>query len=309
MKTNLHYDNPKVTIGLPTFNGEKYIGRAIESALTQTFTNFQLIISDNNSTDSTSKICKEYEKKDKRIKYFQHKKNKGWTFNFPFVLETANSEYFVWLADDDYWEPTFLEKNVSILDSKKNIVGSIGLVKFFGIENFRIKNDLIFKIKNLLRRGSNKNFKKYIHVRPVSGSYEKKAETYLRFGQASFVYGLFRTKELKKRMVKMGHAWDGLLLLSILKEGDFYVVDQILLHRFVSGVHSGSGYLNFYKKNIIGLHELIFPTSNIAMWCLKNIGVKFFLRNLDWFMVLMIYGWYSIFREIMLNQIKNKNQR
>ncbi len=287
----------KVSIGLPTYNGEKYIKQAIESVLSQTYTNFELIISDNASTDSTSLICKDYEKKDKRVIYIQHEKNRGWDFNFPFVLEKSKSDYFVWLGDDDYWEPTFLEKNILILNSNKNVVGSIGLVEFYGVENFHTKKNLAYKIKNLIRRGSNKDYEKYEHVRPVSGPYEKKAETYLRFSEASFVYGLFRTEKLKKRMVSMGHAWDGILILSILKEGDWHVIDEILLHRFVSGVHSGSGYLNSYKKNILSFTGLIFPNSNVAHWCFKNIGIKFFIRNIDWFVLSTIYGWYSIIRE------------
>jgi glycosyltransferase involved in cell wall biosynthesis len=287
----------KVSIGIPTYNGEKYIKQAIESVLSQTYTNFELIISDNASTDLTPLICRDYEKKDKRVIYIQHEKNRGWGFNFPFVLENAKSDYFVWLADDDYWEPTFLEKNISILNSNKNVVGSIGLVEFYGVENFHTKKNLVYKIKNLIRRGSNRDYEKYEHVRPVSGSYEKKAETYLRFSEASFVYGIFRTEKLKKRMVSMGHAWDGILILSILKEGDLYVVNEILLHRFVSGLHSGSGYLNSYKKKILPFTGLIFPNSNIAYWCFKNIGMKFFLRNIDWFVLSIIYGWYSIIRE------------
>lgn len=288
----------KVTIGLPTYNGEKYIKKAIETVLLQTYTNFQLIISDNASTDSTSIICKEYEKKDGRILYIRHEENKGWEFNFPFVLSKAKSDYFVWLGDDDYWEPTFLEKNVSILNSNKNVVGSIGLVEFYGIEKIYVNENLVFKIKNLIKRGSNDGYKKYLHVRPAFGGYEEKAETYLRFDQASFVYGLFRTEKAKKRMISMGHAWDGIFLLNILKEGDLYVVDEVLLHRFVSGVHGGSGYFSSYKNNILSLKGLILPSSNIAYWCFKNIGIKFFLRNFDWFALSIVYGWYSIIKEI-----------
>ena len=290
----------KVSIGLPTYNGEKSIKRAIETVLSQTYTNFQLTISDNASTDSTQTICREYEKKDNRVIYIRHEENRGWEFNFPFLLSKAKSEYFVWLGDDDYWEPTFLEKNIAILNSNKNVVGSIGLVKFYGIENFHIKKNLIFKIKNKVRRGSNDDHEKYVHVRPVSGDYEKKAETYLRFDQASFVYGLFRTEKIKKRMIRMGHACDGIFMLNILKEGDLHVIDEVLLHRFVSGIHAGSGYLTSYKKHILPLKGLIFPSSNIAYWCLKNIGIKFFLRNLDWFTLSLVYGWYSIVKEIII---------
>jgi hypothetical protein len=101
-------------------------------------------------------------------------------------------------------------------------------------------------------------------------------------------------------MVHMGHSWDGIFILSILKEGDLYVVNEVLLHRFVSGVHSESGYLSSYKKNNLPLMGLILPSSNVAYWCFKNIGMKFFLRNLDWFVLSVIFGWYSIIKEIIV---------
>ena len=287
-----------ITVGIPVYNGEQYIQKAINSVLTQSYTNFELIISDNASTDSTEEICKKFVQKDSRIKYVRQQMNEGTDFNFSFVLSEARSKYFAWLAADDYWEPTFLEKNIAALESDDNIVGSIGLVKFYGIENFHIKKNLSYKIKNKIKRGSNDEYEKYEHVRPVFGSYEKKASTYLRFDQASFVYGLFRTEKLKKRRISVDMAgWDLIMILNILKEGDLYVVDEVLLHRFVSGIHSGSGYLNSYKKKILPLIGLILPSSNIAYWCLKNIGIKFVLKNLDWFVLLLIYGWFTIVQE------------
>ena len=295
-------NNPLVTVGIPVFNGEKYIRKAIDSILAQTFSNFNCIISDNGSTDQTEIICKEYEEKDKRVTYVKHEKNRGPDFNFRFVLSKAKSKYFVWLAYDDYWESTFLEKNTKILEKNHNVVGSIGIVKYYGIKDFHIKKNLFFKIKNVIRRGSNNEYEKYEHVRPFRGTYEKKAETFLRFNQASFVYGLFRTENMKKRMVNIGYAWDGIFILNMLKEGDLNVVDEVLLHRFVSGVHSGSGVLSSYNKKILPILGLIIPNSNIAYWCYKNIGKKFFLRNLDWFVLSIVFGWYSIIKEITVNR-------
>jgi len=296
---------PKVSVGIPVYNGEKYIRQAINSVLQQTFTDFEFVISDNASTDQTEIICREYEKKDERIRYIRHKNNRGADFNFPFVLAEAKSDYFVWLGADDFWEPTFLEKNVSVLNLHKNIVGSIGLVKYYGIKKFEIKKNLIFKIKNIIRRGSNKDYKKYVHVRPAFGTFEKKAETYLRFNQGSFVYGLFRTEKLRNRMVPITIEWDLILILNLLKEGDLNVIDEVLLHRFVSGVNSGTGYINFYKKKIIPIRELIFPGSTLFIWCLKNIGIKFILKNLDWFVLLVGYGWMTIMQEYKTKKYRN----
>ena len=297
----------KVSIGMPVYNGEKYIRQAIDSVLAQTFTDFEVIISDNASTDKTETICREYQKQDKRIKFIKQEENKGGSFNFPYVLGKAKSEYFVWLAYDDFWEPTFLEKNVLILNSNKNVVGSIGLVKYYGVKDFHIKKNLTFKIKNLMKRGSNKEHEKYVHVRPVSGAYEKKASIYLRFDQASFIYGLFRTEKLQNRMVVVDKTgWDLLLILNILKDGDLHVIDEILVYRFVSGFHSGLTYFESYKKKMISFVELIFPVKILFMWCLNNIGKKFVIKNLDWFVLVLAYGWFQIVKEVIVKIFNKK---
>jgi|LWDU01.1.fsa_nt_gi glycosyltransferase involved in cell wall biosynthesis len=299
-------NNPLVTVGIPVFNGEKYIRKAIDSILAQTFSNFNCIISDNGSTDQTEIICKEYEKKDERITYVRHEKNGGPDFNFRFVLSKAKSKYFVWLAYDDYWESTFLEKNTAVLEKNHNFVGSIGIVKFYGIKDFHINKKIVFKIKNKMRRGSNDQFEKYAHVRPVSGIYEEKVSTYLRFNQASFVYGLFRTDKLQNRMVSADQVgWDLLLILNILKDGDLHVIDEILLYRFVSGYHSGFTYFGFYKKKLISLTELIFPGATLFMWCSNNVGKKFIIKNLDWFLLVLVYGWFQILKEVNNKIFKN----
>lgn len=163
---------PKVTVGLPVYNGEAYIRRAVDSVLSQTFTDFELIISDNASTDSTSTICKEYVEKDQRITYTVYERNMGGIFNFLSVLSKAKSDYFVWIAYDDYWEPTFLEKNLEVLESNNNIVGSIGLVEFDD-EHTRNNKSFISNLKNF-SRGSDINMNKYLHVHPAFGTYEKK---------------------------------------------------------------------------------------------------------------------------------------
>lgn len=107
---------PRISVGMPVYNGEKYISDAIDSLLLQTYTDFELIISDNASSDGTEKICLEYAKKDSRIRYVRQIKNQGGFCNFKFVLDEARGEYFMWLAHDDYIEPdSYLEKLVQPL--------------------------------------------------------------------------------------------------------------------------------------------------------------------------------------------------
>lgn len=114
-KTNNHV--PAVSIGMPVYNGEKYIIEAVDSLLAQTFTDFELIISDNCSTDGTSDICKEYTSIDSRVRYVRQDKNIGASANFMFVFQEASGEFFMWAAHDDLWDKSWLEVLVANISS------------------------------------------------------------------------------------------------------------------------------------------------------------------------------------------------
>lgn len=107
-------EQEKVSIGLPIFNGDQFLCRRLESILGQTYKNIELIISDNGSTDTTEKICKDYLHKDKRIRYIRQKKDMGILWNFGNILNEAQNNFFVWATVDDIWEPNFLEKYMLI---------------------------------------------------------------------------------------------------------------------------------------------------------------------------------------------------
>ena len=112
----------KVAIGLPVFNGEKFIASTLECLLRQTYGDFELIISDNASTDRTEQICREYAERDSRIRYVRQPENLGAVPNFNRVFEISDSQYFKWADVDDHCDPTYLEKTVQILDTHPNVV-------------------------------------------------------------------------------------------------------------------------------------------------------------------------------------------
>jgi glycosyltransferase involved in cell wall biosynthesis len=113
----------RVSIGMPVYNGEKYIRNALDSIISQTFRDFELIISDNASTDLTPEICQEYIQKDPRIRYFRNKKNIGAPNNYNKVFHLSTGEYFKWAAYDDVLAPEFLEKCTTVLDKDNSIAG------------------------------------------------------------------------------------------------------------------------------------------------------------------------------------------
>lgn len=106
---------PKVSIGIPVFNGAKTLAKTIESAINQNYTNLEIIISDNCSTDGTQAIAEAYKSRDSRIKYIRQEKNYGMTANFSKVFEYATGEFFMWAAHDDQHDPAFISKCLPIL--------------------------------------------------------------------------------------------------------------------------------------------------------------------------------------------------
>lgn len=115
---------PKVSIGVPVYNGAATLSAALDSLLRQSFADFEIIISDNASTDRTADICKGYVNQDARVRYVRQSSNIGVELNFKYVLDQARAPYFMWAACDDIRSPEFLEENVRFLDAHPGYVAS-----------------------------------------------------------------------------------------------------------------------------------------------------------------------------------------
>lgn len=113
---------PHLSVGIPVYNGEQYIAEAIESILSQTFRDLELIISDNASTDATEQICRAYAARDSRVRYYRSDQNRGASWNHNRVVELARGEYFKWQCHDDYCEVTFLEKCLAVVHADPGVV-------------------------------------------------------------------------------------------------------------------------------------------------------------------------------------------
>ena len=269
---------PIVTIGLPVYNGEKFIEKCLSSILNQTRTDFILIISDNASEDKTAEICKEFLENDTRIKYFKQEKNIGILENFYFILNESKSPYFVWIAVDDFWQKDFLEKNIDELLNNKKYVGSISKIDYYDIEkNTYEVNATRSKIKKY------HSYDKY----PKFGKYIDRVSYYLRLNRAENVYALFKTDLLKKCIEKPTIGVDLKILLNILKYGEINVLDEILMKR------SGKGKSSRYSsKNILtlfndyGILGKIFPFLSFSIWVFKNLGPRVFFKNLDYLLLI-----------------------
>src|SRR5258708_6443684 len=109
---------PKVTVCLPTYNRAHYLREAIESVLSQTFQDFELLICDNASTDETSEVVKSF--RDARIRYVRHSRNINMPKNWVYAVNESTGQYCGILSDDDRWDPLFLERLITPLDENEN---------------------------------------------------------------------------------------------------------------------------------------------------------------------------------------------
>ena len=181
---------PTISIGLPVYNGGPFVRAALLSALAQTFTDFELIVSDNASTDGTLETLVECAGEDPRVKVFRQSENVGAAGNFRFVLEQARGRYFVWLAADDVWNPEYLDALLAVHRSTQNVV--LAFPEVVGIdETNRVQRDYpaIFELsgkENLLHRMQ-------------SFLWSEESE-----GKANLVYGLFDREALAGFVAEVG---------------------------------------------------------------------------------------------------------
>jgi glycosyltransferase involved in cell wall biosynthesis len=113
---------PRLSVALPVYNGQNFLSESIEALLGQTFEDFELIISDNASSDATEEICHAYEKQDPRIRYFRQPRNIGLAPNHTFTLDVARGELFKWAAHDDLYAKDLLKLCVEALDEHAEVV-------------------------------------------------------------------------------------------------------------------------------------------------------------------------------------------
>ena len=109
-------NQPLVSIGIPVYNGEERLSSALETVINQDYSNLEIIISDNASTDSTPKICENFARQDSRIKYFRSEVNHGSSWNFNRVFELSTGKYFTWAADDDLREESMIRECTSRME-------------------------------------------------------------------------------------------------------------------------------------------------------------------------------------------------
>jgi glycosyltransferase involved in cell wall biosynthesis len=213
------HSKPLLSVGLFVYNGERFLEEALHSILSQTFTDFELIISDNASTDRTSEIAEAYAKRDNRIRYYRSDKNMGAGWNAHRVYELATGKYFRWAAVDDLLEPDLLRRCVEILESDPDCVLAYARTKEVDENGAFIKNYV-----TRMKADSND---------PVA----RFRAMLLPYHMCYQIFGVMRMSALRQ-IPPMGLYvnGDGVLLARMSLLGRFYEVPE---HLFISRHHSG----------------------------------------------------------------------
>ncbi len=206
---------PKVSVGLPVCNGGKYLKKAIDSILTQTFKDFELIISDNASGDNTYKICKKYTYLDSRIRYVRSEINHGAAWNFNHVADLARGKYFKWMACDDICLPRFLECCLDVLDHNPQTV-----LCFPGT-------------MDIDEKGRPRGEKKF-EMKVADGKVHRRFRDLICINHSCFpIFGLMRTKALRQTCCIGPYVGsDRVLLAELSLQGRFVELkEKLFLHR------------------------------------------------------------------------------
>jgi glycosyltransferase involved in cell wall biosynthesis len=153
-------DTPKLTVGLPVYNGERFVTETLDSLLGQSFSDFELLISDNASTDGTEEICRAYAARDPRIRYVRQARNIGCNPNHNFLVSQARTQYFKWAAHDDLYGRDLLARCVEVLDENPDVVLSHGdkavidedgnIVELFDYDLATDSSDVVERFRSLV---------------------------------------------------------------------------------------------------------------------------------------------------------------
>jgi len=244
---------PKVFIGMPTYNGERFIREAIDSIRNQSFSDWALFISDDASTDKTAEICKTYAAKDPRIIYFRQEKNLGMFPNFKFVLDRANGDYFMWTAHDDIREKDYLSVTVSAIEKDKTL--GFATTRMTAIDSF---GRAMIEESGLTKFGGEPG---YIKV----ARYIMEPEI---LGKCNLMYGLFTLEAAKEtwRAYPQRAVWgqDYMFSLALLSRFKLYIDPAYSFKKRLGGFSSPKALDKDKKESVREIHyenpkNLMFP--------------------------------------------------
>ncbi len=224
---------PKVSIGIPVYNGENYIASAIEGVLNQTYEDLELVITDNASTDGTSDICSSYAARDSRVRYFRNPENLGASPNFNKVFHESTGEYFAWKAHDDYYAPTWVQKCVEALDNDPDVILAYSLIRMLDMENNEL--ELNHQSKTYFDQNGNEFMgDDPLHVAEQNSPAERFASVLHQVCWCLQVFGMYRRDLLAQtKLQRSYYGGDKVLLADLAIIGKYHQVQEKLFNKRV----------------------------------------------------------------------------
>jgi glycosyltransferase involved in cell wall biosynthesis len=212
-----------ISLGLPVFNGADYLERVFRNLIAQSHRAWQLLVSDNASTDDTGEICLKYAAKDSRISYHRHPTNIGATRNFDFVLQHSQCELFAWVAADDERSANFFEALVTALAQDK-----VAEFAFGAVENTNLAGETVRHYPTFHRFASNGGA-----CRVAKYALSPEAS-----GKANLIYAVYRTQFIKRVSIEypMNESWgtDMNFVLAAVSRGALVVDEGAILYKRLS---------------------------------------------------------------------------
>jgi glycosyltransferase involved in cell wall biosynthesis len=210
---------PLVTVGLPVYNGAKFLGRALDALLAQDWPHLDVVVSDNGSTDASATIAESYAAADPRIRVLRSQVNAGFETNFARVLESARGTYFMWAACDDWWRPEFVTRLLAALESAPAAFVAMSAVE--RVDEAGVTVDVV--------------------RHPGAADPSRLSAWQLTMQLAGgrpyhlFIYGLYRTAFLQRAFTGFAPviAADRLFMCRVAMAGRFAYVDEVLHRRLV----------------------------------------------------------------------------
>jgi glycosyltransferase involved in cell wall biosynthesis len=231
-----------VSIAVPVYNGENYLKLALKSIEQQTYSNIEILISDNGSTDQTASICEDFSRNNPRVKYFRQTQNIGAIDNFNFLVGVAQGEFFKWASHDDVCDPTYIQRCVEALESAPDSVlchSDSDMINADGssiLEALPMNNQYVVFNERGERRWAGHPRMHHSHNRPS----KRYAGVLLgtRWGVDS--YGLFRLSVLKQSgLLPRVYGAEKVLLGEIAILGKLYQIPEILFKQRIHVESSG----------------------------------------------------------------------
>jgi glycosyltransferase involved in cell wall biosynthesis len=233
---------PKVSIGMPIYNGERFLRQALDAILSQTFTDFELTISDNGSSDGTADICRAYMATDSRVRFSRNDTNLGASKNFRKVFELSTGQYFRWAAADDVFAPDSLKECVAVLDAHPEVVlcyPQTVLMDECGKVIKRYEDNLDLRFPCVIER-----FRKTLYG----------------IGLVNTNFGLMRSEVLRKTPLIRNYPGSDIVLVQELSlHGQFWEIDKPLFYRRLHACASSS------IKTVEGLQEFMDPAIKLKL--------------------------------------------